>query len=313
MKLKEILSVLNDAEEILHAEADINEPIEINLENERKDVIFWCSDKHAEIISGLKAGTLICSKTSAAGSLNKKINYLIVPKPRLAFARVMELFAKTANEKRLSAGISSTAIIDPTAKVGSGCCIGHHVIIEEGCRIGKNTVIAHHTVLLSGTVIGNNVIIGCNNTIGGTGFGYEKDEDNKNILMPHLGNVVISDFVEIGNNTCIDRAVLGSTFISEHVKIDNLVHIAHGVFIGRNSLVIANSMIGGSVRIGENCWLAPSASIINKGEIGHGAVIGMGAVVIKPVEANQTVAGNPAQPTEVLKKINSFLKKQSGI
>ncbi|HLG35487.1 MAG TPA: UDP-3-O-(3-hydroxymyristoyl)glucosamine N-acyltransferase [Bacteroidia bacterium] len=313
MKLNEIISVLKDAEIILHAGDDINEPVELNTGNKREDVIFWCSEKYADKIVLLQAGTVICSRETAGKKLNKKINYLMVSHPRLAFLKVMELFADKKNELGGNNRIAATVVIHPSVKIGSGCSIGHHVIIEEGCSIGSNVKIGHNTVVHRGTIIGNLVVIGCNNTIGGVGFGYEKEENGKYILMPHLGNVVISDFVEVGNNTCIDRAVLGSTIISEYVKIDNLVHIAHGVFIGKNSLVIANSMIGGSVRVGENCWLAPSASVINKGEIGDGAVVGMGAVVIKRVEVNQTVAGNPAQPTEVLKKINSFLRKQSGI
>jgi UDP-3-O-[3-hydroxymyristoyl] glucosamine N-acyltransferase len=166
-------------------------------------------------------------------------------------------------------------------------------------------------VLLKGTHVGDDVIIGCNNTIGGTGFGYEKNEAGNYTVMPHLGNVVIHNKVEIGNNTCIDRAVIGSTIIGENVKIDNLVHIAHGVVIGKNSLIIANAMIGGSTVIGENCWVAPSASIINKGQIGDQATVGMGAVVTKPVEKDATVAGNPARTTESLKKINDFLSKQA--
>jgi UDP-3-O-[3-hydroxymyristoyl] glucosamine N-acyltransferase LpxD len=184
-------------------------------------------------------------------------------------------------------------------------------VIEKDCTIGTRSKIGHNTVLLRGTQVGDDVIIGCNNTIGGTGFGYEKDDEGNYTIMPHLGNVVIHNKVEIGNNTCIDRAVIGSTIIGENVKIDNLVHIAHGVVIGKNSLIIANAMIGGSTVIGENCWVAPSASVINKGQVADNATVGMGAVVTKPVEKNSTVAGNPARTTESLKKINDFLSRQT--
>lgn len=106
---------------------------------------------------------------------------------------------------------------------------------------------------------------------------------------------MINDNVEIGNNTCVDKAVLGSTVLRENVKIDNLVHIAHGCDIGKNSLVIANSMIAGSVIIGENAWVAPSASILNKIKIGKNVVLGMGAVVIRNVEDNAVIIGNPGK------------------
>lgn len=107
----------------------------------------------------------------------------------------------------------------------------------------------HNTVILKDTIIEDNVVIGANNTIGGVGFGYEKDREGNFELIPHIGNVHIKRNVEIGNNTCIDRAVLGSTILEENVKVDNLVHIAHGVFVGRNSVVIANAMVAGSVNI----------------------------------------------------------------
>ena len=312
MKLKEIISALPDVQVVLNSESEITEPVELDVRNTRKDVIFWCNDKYAEKISQLKAGTVICSKEAAGDLQNKNINYLIVVRPRLCFLKVMELFANN-NNSDIGIGISPLAQIHPSVKTGTGCAIGNYVTIEEDCRIGVNTKIGHNTIVRRGTVIGNYVTIGCNNTIGGVGFGYEKDDDEKYTLIPHLGNVVIKDNVEIGNNTCIDRAVLGSTMISENVKIDNLVHIAHGVHIGKNSLIIANAMIGGSTKIGENCWVAPSASVINKGEIGNSAVVGMGAVVVKPVEERQTVAGNPAQSTDILKKINAFLKKELGL
>jgi len=189
--------------------------------------------------------------------------------PRDTFRQVLELFAPKINK------ISQTAQIENS-------------IIGENCSIGHNSVIMN-------AEIGNNVIIGCNCTIGGTGFGYEKDENGNYQLIPHIGNVILKDGVEIGNNTCIDRAVMGSTILEENVKVDNLVHIAHGVHIKRNSVIIANTMIAGSVEIGENTWVAPSANILNKKKVGNNAVIGMGAVVLKDVNDKETIIGNPGK------------------
>jgi len=180
-------------------------------------------------------------------------------------------------------------------KIGKNVFIGDFSVIESGCVIGNNCFIGYNNVLHKKTKIGNDVKIGSNNTIGGIGFGYEKNEKGDYEVLPHIGNVVISNKVEIGNNTCIDRAVLGSTIIKQNVKIDNLVHVAHGVVIGENSLIIANSMLGGSSVIGKNAWISPSVSIINKGEIEDGALVGMGAVVVKPVKSKTIVVGNPAK------------------
>jgi UDP-3-O-[3-hydroxymyristoyl] glucosamine N-acyltransferase len=191
--------------------------------------------------------------------------------------------------------ISPKASIHPSVKIGKHVSIGDFTVIEQGCVIGDHSVIGHNNILHEKTIIGNHVKIGSNNTIGGVGFGYEKDEQGNYEVLPHIGNVVIKDKVEIGNNTCIDRAVLGSTLIGENVKIDNLVHVAHGVTIGENTLVIAHAMLGGSCVIGKNCWIAPHASIINKGIVEDGALVGMGAVVLKPVKAGTVVAGNPAK------------------
>jgi UDP-3-O-[3-hydroxymyristoyl] glucosamine N-acyltransferase len=109
----------------------------------------------------------------------------------------------------------------------------------------------------------------------------------------------MEEYVEIGNNTCVDRAVMGSTFLRKNVKVDNLVHIAHGCDIGENSLVIANAMVAGSVQMGKNCWIAPSSSILNKVKIAHDATIGMGAVILKDVQKGEVVVGNPGKVIKV--------------
>ena len=153
---------------------------------------------------------------------------------------------------------------------------------------------------MDNTIIGNNVTIGCNNTIGGVGFGYEKDEFGEYKLIKHIGNVVINDGVEIGNNTCIDRGVIGSTIIGENCKIDNLVHIAHGVNIGKNSLIIANSMIAGSVTIGKNVWIAPSTSVINGAKIGDNSMTGIGTVVIRDIGNNELHIGIPSKKIKTI-------------
>lgn len=135
------------------------------------------------------------------------------------------------------------------------------------------------------------VEIGQGAIIGGDGFGYVRQDDNTLLKMPHTGNVVIEENVEIGSNTCIDRAVVGSTIIGAGTKIDNLVHIAHGVKIGKNCLIVAGTVIGGSCEIGNNCFIGINASIKNKVKIGNNVTIGMGAIVLADVPDGVTVKG----------------------
>ena len=252
----------------------------------------WCSEKNTEELNQLSVGTVICINTTPESYFKKNCNYILVENPRLAFKNVIELFFV---DQDVVYDIANTAVIHPSSKISEKVRIGHNVIVEEDVEVGTQTIIGHNTVILKGTKIGKNVKIGSNNTIGGIGFGYEKNKNGTYEVIPHIGNVIIEDDVEIGNNTAIDRAVLGSTHLKKNCKIDNLVHIAHGVEIGENSLIIANSLIGGSTKIGKNVWVSPSASVLNKKIIGNNAVIGMGAVVIKDVASEDVVAGNPAK------------------
>ena len=144
--------------------------------------------------------------------------------------------------------------------------------------------------------IGKNVRIGPNCTIGFEGFGFEENEEGSHERFPHIGKVILGDNVEIGGNTCIDRGALEDTMIGEGTKIDNIVHIAHNVKIGKNCLIVALTCIGGGVTIEEGAYVGIGASIRNQMKIGEKAFIGMGAVVVKDIEPGITVIGNPARP-----------------
>lgn len=287
--LSEILSPIQDKQFYGNPDTYIEGVINFDAQNKNPGALMWVNDSNLPKAESLKSGSIICSRLPEIN--HSDCNYIIVKNPRSVFREVLEKFFKP--KKKI--GISISAIIHPSATLGKDVYIGEYVIIEEDCSIGDDVSIAHHTVIMHGTVIKNNVTIGSNNTIGGVGFGYDKDPEGTYQLIPHLGNVQLEENVEIGNNTCIDRAVLGSTILNENVKVDNLVHIAHGVRIGRNSLIIANSMLAGSTVIGENVWVAPSVSIINKCTVADNSLIGMGAVVIKPVKENEVIVGNPGK------------------
>ena len=265
--------------------------VPFQADNTDQDVLFWVNQAHAGQLLQVREGVVICPETAVLPKSSGAI-FIQVPNPRRAFQQALHLFASPAPEPV----IAPSSVIAPDVKTGKNVGIGAFVVVESGCSIGDGSSIDHHTVVKSGTVIGCNVHIGAHCVIGGAGFGYEKNEEGRWERLPHPGNVVLEDGVEIGDSTTIDRAVIGSTVIGQYSKVDNQVHIAHGVQIGANTLVIAQAMIGGSTVIGDNVWVAPSAALINKITVGDNATVGMGAVVIRPVAGGTTVAGNPARP-----------------
>lgn len=290
MKIKQLLTKIDYINFIGKENIKITSIVPLGV-YPNKNTISWCSDKYVEMLINLEIGTYIISNSINLNILNQNCNYIIVENPRLAFQKLIPIFHNIGFIHK----ISKSSKIHRTAIIGLNVHIGENVVVEKNCKIGNNTIINHNTVIFQNTKIGSDVIIGSNNTIGGVGFGYEKDNSGLYSLIPHIGNVIISDNVEIGNNCTIDKAVLGSTLINLNVKIDNLVHIAHGVIIGKNSIVIANSMIAGSVVIGEDTWVSPSVSILNKIQVGSDCIIGMGAVVIRDVQQSDKIVGNPAK------------------
>lgn len=294
---------------VFHGNKDliIHEVIGLDSVGDNPNALAWVTDKKSPVLGAkdFSLGVLICTKSAFEQLRNKQTSFLVTENPRQLFAAILKEFFS----HEITPAIMASAFVHSTAVVGQNCFVGHRVVVEENCVIGDNTVILHNTVIMAGNVIGKNVYIGCNNTIGNYGFGYEKNETGNNELIPHLGNVVIKDRVEIHNNVCIDRALLGSTVIEENVKVDNLVHIAHGVKIGSNSLIIANAMIGGSATIGDNTWMAPSSSVKNQIHVSSDTVVGMNAVVLKDVGDRATVVGNPAQPLDEYKAWSEKKKK----
>lgn len=191
-------------------------------------------------------------------------------------------------------GVHPSAIIDDTARVDPSASIGAGTVIGPGVEIGAYTEISELVVVVAGAKIGAHCFIAPGAKIGQSGFGYQRQASGEMMHFPHIGSVVIGDHVEIGANTCIDRGTIDDTVIHQGVKIDNLCHISHNVEIQRDVVVIANSMIGGSVRVGPRAWIAPSVNVINGVTIGADVTAGMGSTVVKPVADGQTVAGSPA-------------------
>lgn len=270
-------------------------------------VLSWVKTGNEEKIAASPSRGVIwvASKENRQNTVWQGRNVVFVDNPRLAFSQLLSLYF----DKKREPHIEKTAQIAESSTVGERCYIGHNVVIEEHVKIGNSCTILHNTVIGKETRIGNDVYIGSNCSIGMAGFGYEKDENGEWTAIPHVGNVVIGNGVRIHNNTCVDKAMLGSTILSDEVKIDNLVHIAHGVKVGKNSLIIANAMVAGSVHIGENSWIAPSANILNQIKVGSNVSTGMAANIVKNVEDGQLVVGNPAEPIDQFKKWSAVRKR----
>lgn len=253
-----------------------------------------------EIIKATNATYIICGENvDPSESFERKV-VIRVKNPRLFFIKILSEFLELVPK---TSSIHPTAVIDSDCIIGENVSIGANAVIGK-CEIGSDTFIGANVTIYDRCIIKNRVKINSGTVIGADGFGYQKIDDGTLLKFPHIGSILIEDDVEIGANTCIDRATLGVTHIKKGAKIDNLVHIAHNVVVGENSAVIAQAMVGGSTRIGDNCWIAPSVALRDGLLIGAGSTVGMGAVVTKNVPDGETWTGNPA------KNLTEFLELQ---
>ncbi len=209
-------------------------------------------------------------------------------------------------------GINKFSDIDPTVNINKSCHVGPFSVIKKGVEIGQNvqiysnafigenvkigtnSIINEGVKIMNNSVIGNNCIIHSGSIIGSDGFGFVKQNDNTYKKIPQIGNVIIGDFVEIGANTTIDKATLGSTIIKKGVKIDNLVQIAHNVIIGENTVIAAQVGIAGSSKIGKNCMIGGQAGVAGHIVIGDNVKLQGKTGVTKDIPSNSSLQGNPA-------------------
>jgi len=266
------------------------------IQSASPESLTFCASEGVEelrMLNETRAGVILC-KFNAHLPVFEDKTMVIVKNPRLGFIRAIRVFFP----KMHMTGVHQTAIVGRRCKIGKDVYIGPYVTICDGVVIGSGTQICSGVNICNPTRIGKNVTIKPGCVIGSDGFGYEKNEKGIFERFQHFGGVVIEDNVEIGANTCIDRGTLSDTVIGKGTKIDNLVHIAHNVKIGRNCVIVALSMVGGGTQIEDGVWVAPAACLRNGIVIGKGAIVGMGAVVTKNVECGETVIGVPAKPMQ---------------
>ena len=173
--------------------------------------------------------------------------------------------------------------------------------IGRDCRIGDDTFLFPNVVIYPKSEIGNRVAIHAGTVIGSDGYGYVFDEGRHRKVL-QVGNVIIHDDVEIGANTAIDRGALGATVIGQGTKIDNLVHIAHNVVIGRHCLVMGQVGFAGSTRLGDYCVIASQSGIAGHLKLGNQATVGAKSGVMRDIPDGGTVLGYPAVPDKQFKR-----------
>lgn len=226
-------------------------------------------------------------KVYSEEAIGRKITYIISHKP--------EVYFYTMHEKICHEGILYKKY-DFEPQIGKGCCIDKSVVIENGVIIGNYVTIGPNTVIRSGSVIDDYTIIGCNTTIGSEGFQLITDGENSPMHITHVGRCHICKNVYVGDNTCICNSLFGGeTYIGDGVKIDNLVHVAHNLYIGKNAVVTAHVILCGSSRVEEGAWIAPNSSVLNRVIIGKNSKVGLGSVVTRDVDPYTVVYGSPAK------------------
>jgi UDP-3-O-[3-hydroxymyristoyl] glucosamine N-acyltransferase len=251
-----------------------------------------------------------------AGFSSTKKVLICVPNARIAMARLLPVFFPPDEYPQ---GIHPSANIDPsaqvaaTAHIGPNCVIGARVqigarsallggnYIGPDCRLGEDVCLFPNVVIYAKTVIGHRVAIHAGTVIGSDGYGYIFDEGRHRKVL-QVGNVIIHDDVEIGANAAIDRAALGSTVIGAGTKIDNLVHVAHNVVMGRHCLVMGQVGFAGSTQLGDYVIVASQSGIAGHLKLGHQAMIGAKSGVMRDIPDSGKVLGIPAMPDKQAKR-----------
>jgi UDP-3-O-[3-hydroxymyristoyl] glucosamine N-acyltransferase len=275
---------------------------------------FLSNPKYENFLYGSKASIVIVGADFIPAQ-PIEATLIRVSDPYSAFSILLEKYNEMLNAPDEQAGIEQPSFVHPTAKIGKNVFIGafayiaENVVIGDGSKIYAQTFLGAEVIIgakcqihpgvkiYNRSVVGDHVIIHSNTVIGSDGFGFAPQADGTYSKIPQIGNVVIEDDVEIGSNTTIDRATMGSTFIRKGVKLDNLIQIAHNVDVGPNTVVAAQSGISGSTKLGGNSVIGGQVGIAGHLSLAKGTQIGAQAGInFNTVEENKQWHGSPAQP-----------------
>ncbi|MDT4833550.1 UDP-3-O-acylglucosamine N-acyltransferase [compost metagenome] len=287
---------------------------------------FLSNPKYENYLYTTKASVVIVSKDfSPAQPVNCTL--IKVKDPYSAFSLLLEKYNEAIHQQKVDTGITEPCYIHPSAKIGQNVFLGPFCIVEENVEIGDNTrlygqvfvgadsKIGENTVIFPGVKIYNRSQIGArvtvhsNAVIGSDGFGFAPQPDGTYNKIAQIGNVVIEDDVEIGANTTVDRATMGSTFIRKGAKLDNLIQIAHNVDIGAHAVVAAQTGISGSTKLGEYSVIGGQVGIAGHLVLAKGTQVGAQAGINFNTEENKQWHGSPAQPLKEWMRSTVIFKK----
>lgn len=274
------------------------------------ELSFLANPKYEEFLYQTKASIVIINETQV---LKTPITATLirVPDAYAAFATLLTKYQELKTQNL--SGIQTPSYISPSTKLGENhyvaafAHIGDHVqlgnnvkifpnvVIGENVKIGNNVILHPGVVIYADCILGNNIIIHSGTIIGSDGFGFAPNADGSYQKVPQLGNVVIEDDVEIGSNTTIDRATIGSTIIRKGVKLDNLIQIAHNVEVGENTVIAAQVGLSGSTKLGKGVMMGGQSGSAGHLNVADGVKVAARSGITKNIEkANSTVTGFPA-------------------
>ena len=293
-------------------------------EGRRGTLTFLANPKYTHYIYETHADIVIVNKTFEP---ERAISATLI-KVDDAYQSVAQLFTLVNNLKPRKTGISAKADIAQSASIGKDIFVGAFVSIGEDCKIGNNVTIHPNTQIgdnvsvgdgsiiysnvsiYSDCVVGKNNIIHSGAVIGADGFGFAPDEEGHYHKIPQIGNVVLGDDVEIGANTTIDRATMGTTHISDGVKIDNLVQVAHNVEVGEYTAIAAQTGIAGSTKVGRRCIFGGQVGITGHISIADGTILGAQTGVSGNInEGGKVWAGSPVLPIDTFRRASVLIRK----
>ncbi|VFQ46996.1 UDP-3-O-(3-hydroxymyristoyl)glucosamine N-acyltransferase [Desulfoluna butyratoxydans] len=290
------------------------------FEDAKEDQVVFAGDaSYLKRLSETGAGTVLVPE--ARDDSDKAL--IVVDNPRVAFIKVMEFFAPKGDvthkvSPRACIGeqvtfggpveIGPGAVICDNVTLGAGCRIFPGVVVEEGARLGDGVTLKSNVTIGHDCILGNRVMVHSGSVIGSDGYGFAP-EGTSYRKIPHTGIVQIDDDVEIGALNAIDRATSGRTWIKRGVKTDNLVHVAHNVEVGEDTLLVAQVGIAGSTTVGNHVILAGKAGISGHIHIGDNTIVGPDAGVVKSLGEGEVVSGTPAMPHKLWLRLISLMPK----